>query len=96
MDDMALTSEGKAVGGAGLAGVGIRRLVLDTGAFSTSAGELGGDGELVSMGTRREVRTGDIILSLGKWILGVVYVQRPFPRHGRLMRVKKSKAIWEQ
>lgn len=55
MDDMALTSEGKAVGGAGLAGVGIRRLVLDTGTFSTSAGELGGDGELVSMGIRREV-----------------------------------------
>lgn len=31
MDGMALTSEGKAVGRAGLAGVGIRRLVLDTG-----------------------------------------------------------------
>lgn len=55
MDDMALTSEGKAMGGAELAGVGIRRLVLDTGTFSTSAGELGADGELVSMGTRREV-----------------------------------------
>lgn len=55
MDDMARTSEGKAVGGAGLAGVGIRRLVLDTGTFSTSAGELGGDWELVSMGIRREV-----------------------------------------
>lgn len=55
MDDMALTSEGKAVGGAGLAGVGIRRPVLYTETFSTSAGELGGDGELVSVGIRREV-----------------------------------------